>query len=397
MTINIACTSCRAPNMQGAKFCRQCGMSMTKAEVSSLSANACASCGLPFVGNQKFCRGCGQPLALMEVEESATSETSPVSAQPAQASAAESDAIVQTQQTPSQQYGSPRQRADQIAMASMPSSNQTAITRTRRRKWPWVVASVFLVTSGIAATLVYQGKLTMPRVAQRLVQDYVPVRVPEFNVGDSWVYETTTSDSRDPREFTGRDTYQVNDISGDRITMAPMRDGTDEHVRVMNLYGNEIEDTVTYGRERFFEQYEGEQYTESYNPPLRYYDFPLLPGKTWTSSTIYNAPSRTSGSNEITVTPTKLTITGKVIGWEYDIGRLDGVMVDGLKIQREIKAEQLGRHVGDAASITTATEWYVPSAGRAVLRRSVMPFPNDYRGPSAFNTTEKLTNFIPSN
>ncbi len=65
MTISITCNSCRAPNAQGAKFCRQCGASLAATTAPPMVVRACPACGQPAVGAQKFCRGCGQPLAAM--------------------------------------------------------------------------------------------------------------------------------------------------------------------------------------------------------------------------------------------------------------------------------------------------------------------------------------------
>ena len=89
----------------------------------------------------------------------------------------------------------------------------------------------------------------------------------------------------------------------------------------------------------------------------------------------------------------RYTIVGNVLGWEHNIGRLDGVMVDGLKLSIETT---IADSSGKVSSIDTTKEWYVPAAGRSVVIRSVISNPNDYNGAFTETSTSRLTNFIPT-
>nr|WP_296339802.1 zinc ribbon domain-containing protein [uncultured Acidovorax sp.] len=48
----MACPSCRAANTPGARFCQQCG--------TSLTPSACAQCGTTLQPGAKFCAQCGR-------------------------------------------------------------------------------------------------------------------------------------------------------------------------------------------------------------------------------------------------------------------------------------------------------------------------------------------------
>ncbi len=52
-----ACPQCGSSVVAGAKFCRQCGASLTA---------ACASCGAPVAADAKFCRRCGSAVAALQ-------------------------------------------------------------------------------------------------------------------------------------------------------------------------------------------------------------------------------------------------------------------------------------------------------------------------------------------
>jgi len=397
MTISITCNSCRAPNAQGAKFCRQCGASLAATTAPPMVVRACPACGQPAVGAQKFCRGCGQPLAAMsqDVQDAAARGAAPT---PADHQAAAEDAHTPARLPPSEPPTSATHRMPprlpEIPARSSPKSN--APKPSRRKIWPWAVAGGLLAAIGVAGGLVYTGKLMLPLVAQRLVQDYVPVQAPEFQVGDTWTYEDSSSDNRHPTVTSSRHTYRVTSIEGDRVTVTPEDSGRDTRFSVYDTQRNLIESHTVFGKQPSFEAYEGIHHKSTYSPPWRGYDYPLTPGKTWHAISTYNSPQLTGGANTIHEITGRMTVTGNVLGWERNIGRLDGVMVDGLKL----KIEQTVETIGDSGATTvtyttTATEWYVPAAGRSVVMRSTTHMPNTWNGDQT--ETSRLVNFIPTN
>ena len=50
----VACPSCRAINAVGARFCQQCG--------TSLTPSVCAQCGTTLQAGAKFCGQCGKTV-----------------------------------------------------------------------------------------------------------------------------------------------------------------------------------------------------------------------------------------------------------------------------------------------------------------------------------------------
>lgn len=51
----MACPKCRSINVASARFCQQCG--------NSLTLGACVQCGATFQPGAKFCEQCGKPAA----------------------------------------------------------------------------------------------------------------------------------------------------------------------------------------------------------------------------------------------------------------------------------------------------------------------------------------------
>ena len=51
----MICPSCRAENDAEAKFCEECGNSLSR---------SCAHCGKPLSAKAKFCPACGKPFAV---------------------------------------------------------------------------------------------------------------------------------------------------------------------------------------------------------------------------------------------------------------------------------------------------------------------------------------------
>ena len=52
----MVCPSCGTENLEGKKFCKECGTALAR-------ATNCGSCGAALAGDEKFCDECGAPLA----------------------------------------------------------------------------------------------------------------------------------------------------------------------------------------------------------------------------------------------------------------------------------------------------------------------------------------------
>ncbi|MBP8647671.1 MAG: zinc ribbon domain-containing protein [Thermomonas sp.] len=373
MTISIACAACRAPNERGARFCRRCGTPLTQDVAPPPVAIACPTCGQPVTGSQKFCRGCGHPLAEVTLESQSAARSELPSAPAAQATAEAPPAPSRMPASESSVSATHRMppRHPELPMGS--SRKSTAPNTRRRKVLPWAVGVGLLVAVGIAGGLVYTGKLTLPLVAQRLVQDYVPVHAPEFQVGDNSSYEWSFTQV-DGGVNTYLVTHKVIDIQSDQVTMEIATPHAKFRRQVYNRQMNIAEDSHDL---------------QTFNPPLRNYDFPLLPGKSWNATS-----TLTSKDHGEEVEIGRITVSGEVLGWEHGIGRLNGVIVDGLKLKIKTVIEPTEpSRVTNEPSVSTRmqwrTEWYVPSAGRSVVARESSDW-LDYK------KTIRLVNFIPS-
>ena len=55
----MQCARCHAENLEGRRFCGECGLSL---------AATCPFCGFANEGNEKFCGGCGRALTAAPEE-----------------------------------------------------------------------------------------------------------------------------------------------------------------------------------------------------------------------------------------------------------------------------------------------------------------------------------------
>ena len=236
----------------------------------------------------------------------------------------------------------------------------------------------------------YTGKLMLPLVAQRLIQDYVPVRAPEIQVGDTRIYEVLAELGAfySHRKINETISTQITAIEGDRIDFNFSGRGGgknfvyDKTLNEISFNGDgTIDSVLAHGVDSLF-------------PYVYAHDFPLLPGNKWhkTSTRIF---TYTKNGTEQMATE-HLTVTRTALGWERDIGRLDGVMVDGLKLRIETHSD-LAIGSGSVRITRTNTEWYVPAAQRSVLIRNQTDLLNKKNRTSRSITAIRLVNFIPTN
>lgn len=388
MTISIACAACRAPNEHGARFCRRCGTPLGQDVAPPLMAIACPTCGQPVTGSQKFCRGCGHPLAAVAPGSQGAARNEPATAPAAQATAEAPSAPSRT--PPSEPPASATHRMP-TRQPELPvrSSPKSAPPEIRRRKiWLWAVAGGLLAAAVTAGALVYMGKLTLPLVAQRLLQDYVPVHAPDIQVGDAWTYEHSDPNNRNPTIPLSRSTYRVTAMEGDRVTVTQEHPGSYRTIHVYAGQQNLIESRYIHADESTFLK-------TVCDPPQREYDFPLLPGKAWGSISSCKSSKPSGSADSIHEIPHRTTVTGKVLGWERNIGRLDTVEVDGLKLRIETIHEAIGDNGATTVHSTiTSTEWYVPAAGRSVIVRQTLRMPKNSNEDQI--AMSRLVNFIPN-
>lgn len=251
--------------------------------------------------------------------------------------------------------------------------------------WPWALTGVLAII-GTVGGLAYTGEIPIPHAAYgiRFAQNWLPVHTSELHVGDIWVYESSfsgVSDEGDVMTQQGTLEYRVTAMDGDRVTVAvTSSSGLTSFIydRQGNLIENQRLDTSGNDFSRA---------SHSFDPPLHWYSFPLTTGKTWQTTSTgdikafsdwYNYEKKIESGK-----PNAGTVIVKVLGWERDIGTLDDVPVDGLKMRTEI-IDSNGKPVHNA------TEWYVPAAGRSVLQK--IEFTYGYKN----SATRRLTNFTPS-
>lgn len=257
-----------------------------------------------------------------------------------------------------------------------------------RRRRIWLLASGSLLALIIATgSLAYGGKLPIPPSAYRirLLQDWLPVRAPEWQVGDTWTYENSFGGvpyDADVMTINGPLQYRVTAVAGDRVNVA-VTSSSGFTSFVWDKQGNLVEN-----KDLDMSGGDLSRASKTFDPPLRWFDFPLRTGKTWQATSTANVEAFSNwyngkdgaGSKQA---PESATVIVRVLGWERDIGELDGVAVDGLKITTDV-IDSNGKLV------EKATEWYVPAAGRSVLQQI------DYSYGYPNSATRRLSGFTPS-
>ncbi|MGD0115385.1 MAG: twin-arginine translocase TatA/TatE family subunit [Dehalococcoidia bacterium] len=56
----VSCSACGTPNAAAARFCMNCGRSMTAA--APPEGTTCSACGAPNIAAVRFCTNCGRPM-----------------------------------------------------------------------------------------------------------------------------------------------------------------------------------------------------------------------------------------------------------------------------------------------------------------------------------------------
>ena len=163
-----------------------------------------------------------------------------------------------------------------------------------------------------------------------------PVPAPTLVVGDRWVYRHLDSWDRPTRIVR-----EILAATDERVELTQTKEGSDRVLRTMYGAGWSLEAQETHpGRIRSFE------------PALRFFDFPLSPGKTWESRSVYE---NWLGNGVVTE-----MLKGRVEEWEnveVPAGRFRAIKlsVEG----RQIRMGNMSRRPSfDAVSYSI---WYVPA------------------------------------
>jgi len=166
------------------------------------------------------------------------------------------------------------------------------------------------------------------------------ISAPTINVGDKYTYETELTDSNG-KTTSSTSTREVAAIDGDRITViATSGKSGKTRTLIYDRSWNIVEtgDTPNSGM--------------IYSPAIKYFDFPLIVGKKW-SSTSTETDKKTGKTRQHIV-------NGEVVGWDnYLPGTYQGKKFEALKIRLETEVSD-----GEKKSTGTDISWYIPVIGR---------------------------------
>jgi hypothetical protein len=163
--------------------------------------------------------------------------------------------------------------------------------------------------------------------------------------GDSWAYRVV---NRYNGEVRGNVQYRVDKVDADRVAVAVSSDNTALGLPRTDLYTSD-------GRWLKHPLINHDQPVDYvFSQPYPAYEFPLTPGKSWSS--------RVSATNPLTGRRANVRVDGEVLGTEK-VSTPAGAF-ETLKIKRRIYA---GDFEGPRSETNIVeTEWYSPALGRAV-------------------------------
>lgn len=170
------------------------------------------------------------------------------------------------------------------------------------------------------------------------------IAAPNINVGDRVTSETTTTD-HEGKVTTSESVREVTSIDDERIIVA-----------VTNAKSNK-QRTLIYDRNwNLIETGNSPSEGFRYEPPIRYFDFPLKAGKKWTSVSL-ETDKKTGKTRQH-------TISGEVIGWDTQVSASLGEPYGTAETVKVI----LNTSVSDQDGTVTGTDvsWYAPLLGRSI-------------------------------
>lgn len=166
------------------------------------------------------------------------------------------------------------------------------------------------------------------------------VQTPTVKAGDSYIFDTR--DPEDPKStiMTKRTVSSV---------------GTTIKLSTINIKNKNAKARhLTYDRDwNLISTRNADKGGLDYSPPLKYYDFPLIPGKNWDQSSletdIKSGKTRTH------------TMTGVVEGWENVSVPAGNFRAIKVSLQTEVLDNDTGEII-----LGTDDSWFVPEIGRSV-------------------------------
>lgn len=166
------------------------------------------------------------------------------------------------------------------------------------------------------------------------------VAVPPVSVGDSYIYESKDLDQPE-LSITTKRTVTAADS---RIVLS-----------TINLNNKNAKPrTLTFNREwNLFNSRNADNSGFDYSPPLKYYDFPLYPGKSWEQNT--------TETNIKTGLVRTHKITGRIGPWEDIVVPSGSFRAIKVNLETELYDPSTGQKTSG-----TDVSWYVPEVHRSV-------------------------------
>lgn len=163
---------------------------------------------------------------------------------------------------------------------------------------------------------------------------------PAVRVGDSYIYESRDPDNVERAITTKRTVVSVNGGIAMATVNLSSRKAKPRRLyfdREWNLVSTRNADNSGF----------------NYSPPVKYFDFPLYPGKTW---------RQTSTENDTKTGRTRIhTVLGVVVGWENVSVPAGNFRAIRVSLETEVIDSATGERIGG-----TDISWYVPEVHRSV-------------------------------
>ena len=167
---------------------------------------------------------------------------------------------------------------------------------------------------------------------------------PTINVGDTWTYRVSDRYTGIER---GTERYRVDQVSGGQVTVA------------RELAG--IQDLQLYDRQwNWLKRPATNLKSFDYNPAYQAFDFPLAPGKKW--STRLTAIDPGDGRRF------PVRVDGHVVGWERI--RVPAGEFDALKVVRRVYLDYWEQTIRGSSQIMEV-DWYAPAVKQSVRREAM--------------------------
>ena len=202
------------------------------------------------------------------------------------------------------------------------------------------------------------GLIAATAVATAAVQ-YSTVRP---SAGDTYVYRVINGSNN---ESGGQLSYRVDSSGADRIVMSVTSDKPGQPVATTEIYTPDGK----WLRHPLINRDQPVDY--EFSPAYPSYEFPLEPGKQWSS--------RVDATNPASGVRRSVRVDAKVIGTERI--RVPAGEFDTIKIQRTVYAGDSEPNLSKTETTIAETEWFAPALGRSVQFTRRSGYIDAARGP----------------